>query len=207
MDDLELYDTADTTTMAELECGSAFLRLPAELRDTIYESVVKADTAFLAEHQVEAGRLYSSSPLVSINKQIREEYLAVLVRSARCVTVILTDDNFDDVIRILWTLPCFNLPSPSEWPPKSHQFLDFAIHHPISAYAKYYDFEVWLYSRRLGASYLIDVGSSYQAKESHHQDSRGKHLILRPNERIHRQAVGRFYVSVSLGLGDTGRSV
>ncbi|KAH9845303.1 hypothetical protein Tdes44962_MAKER01313 [Teratosphaeria destructans] len=78
--------------------SSSFLALPAEVRDHIYSFCAIMDSARITPKT--KGELIGASPLLSVNKQVRQEYKGALYREAP-ITARVVDFNFAHVVKFL----------------------------------------------------------------------------------------------------------
>ncbi|KAF2770854.1 hypothetical protein EJ03DRAFT_350139 [Teratosphaeria nubilosa] len=81
--------------------SSDFLALPAEVRDHIYGFCAITDSARIIPKT--KGELIGASPLLSVNKQIRQEYKGALYREAP-ITAQVVEFNFAHVVKFLNSL-------------------------------------------------------------------------------------------------------
>ena len=94
-----------------------FLKLPAELRNTVYEYVVHDAGAVLRPKGY--GRLASRSAICRVSRQVHDEYLSVVYVSAPEIRAYVTNFNFAHIIKFLnqlsnrelSALPTLNIPS------------------------------------------------------------------------------------------------
>lgn len=79
---------------------SLFLALPPELRNHVY-SFVAADAPPVVLHPKTRGRRLSKSPLMTLSKQVSEEYQAMLYFSVPGITAYVKDFDFGHVVTFL----------------------------------------------------------------------------------------------------------
>ena len=95
----------------------AFLDLPPELRNKIYEYVAIESVTVL--HPCARGKLSNSSPLCRLSRQVHDEFMDMLHTAAPEIKALVKDFNFSHVIRFLHrlsdreldTLPTLDKPS------------------------------------------------------------------------------------------------
>lgn len=74
-----------------------FLELPAEIRNIIYSYVVE-DDAYLKIDASNPGKLTTTSPISTLNNEIRDEYISMLEIEASNIHAAVHDFNFDHII-------------------------------------------------------------------------------------------------------------
>ncbi|KAK3648188.1 hypothetical protein LTR56_007600 [Elasticomyces elasticus] len=101
---------------------SPFLGLPAELRNQIYAFSAQESSAVLIHYA--RGRLISNSPLMGVNRQVRNEYTSVLYLSAPLITAHVRNFSFDNIVTFLNRLSDHELAAlPSQQVPSERQIL------------------------------------------------------------------------------------
>ncbi|KAK4896882.1 hypothetical protein LTR27_005129 [Elasticomyces elasticus] len=101
---------------------SPFLSLPAELRNLIYECSVEQSSAVLIHYA--RGRLISNSPLMGVNRQVRNEYTSVLYLAAPLITAHIRNGDFAHLVTFLNRLSDHELAAlPSQEVPSERQIL------------------------------------------------------------------------------------
>ncbi|KAK5740796.1 hypothetical protein LTR17_004386 [Elasticomyces elasticus] len=101
---------------------SPFLSLPAELRNLIYAFSAQESSAVLIHHA--RGRLISDSPLMRVNRQVRNEYTSVLYLTAPLITAHVRSWDFAHVVTFLNRLSDRELAAlPSQQVPSERRIL------------------------------------------------------------------------------------
>ncbi|KAK5742853.1 hypothetical protein LTR17_003101 [Elasticomyces elasticus] len=101
---------------------SPFLGLPPELRTLIYEFSVQESSAVLIHYA--RGRLISDSPLMRVNRQVRNEYTSMLYLTAPLIIAHIWSWDFAHIVTFLNRLSDRELAAlPSKQVPSERQIL------------------------------------------------------------------------------------
>ncbi|KAK5687452.1 hypothetical protein LTS10_001590 [Elasticomyces elasticus] len=101
---------------------SPLLNLPPELRNQIFEYSAQESSAVLIHYA--RGRLISNSPLMGVNRQVRNEYTSALYLNAPLITAQILNFDFAHIVTFLNRLSDHELTAlPSQQVPSERQIL------------------------------------------------------------------------------------
>ncbi|KAK3700973.1 hypothetical protein LTR37_015679 [Vermiconidia calcicola] len=101
--------TKKSTKNKETPDRFPLLKLPAELRNNVYEKVSEDTTAYISKRT--RGRLACSSSLLRVSRQVRDEFLPILMLHASEIVAKVEEFNFRHLVTFLNRLSDLELKS------------------------------------------------------------------------------------------------